>query len=892
MKKRILCLLTAITLMTSLLTIVPASATTNYKELDLSLTQTTFSGLNESGSIKANLIAEETVTMPVLTKSQWGDAVLLNSDGTYQTTEGTAALQPQRKAITEGTVTYTTDDTAVITLNSDGTFTTVGYGVANVNVVYDNNTPDNSSDDVSSNVIITVSDNSKLKIYFGTYTGAAGLTTLVEKDGITASGHSGRSLMYSNFNLNWDPVGTVNDPLVQMSVSNAGNGDATAPVAAGETAVFSGWFYDTMQKANQNFMSFGYAGTTDAATVQNDGNSSMMIAAHDATTYKLLGGVYSSSWAHLNYNYEKLTGTAAQANNATAGVSNAGVRSVGWHQFVVTAETSIVNPGTGYILVKAYLDGELITAQDIYVGNVPVEKRRFNIFGSPRLAATGGDVYYKDLSVKTFKRTGVIAESIPSDNAVDVPLRQLIKVKLTSASSSVPAVSVTANGDSVSASAALDATGTIVTINAGKLTAGAQYVVTVAGESFTFTAGNDSEMSAMLDSMTDYKIKDTRYVDFADTDKTAEEYGVGYVHNHPGTESKVNANYLTMTEKARSATTYDNNNGIIIRNISPRNGDADRVVVSYKFKPQTLATDPNSASGGIGRPYMAVDNAANTYNALTTEMISGGQWNSANVMTASTGVNAKGYFVVADYMLMGNATNTGKAVTEAGTDVLNGYLYMPATAAPETVSNYVLTADSDGWYRLTYVIDVDKNGVNAPTWTTIFGNDFDDANSIFKLKQTPLNTTAYTSVDAIFIPTTKKAAVTADIVTDIKDIEVYQLEKKRQVSIDEQPVVTVAGTEDEVLAGNLAGKTVDVSINAQGNGEAYTIIVAAMTESNRLLSVKTDDGTLGSSADIGIENFVIPVAENNENVKLHVFVWESFENPVPLFERIEYTKSE
>lgn len=896
MKKRILSLFTAVTLVASLLTAVPASAAANYKSLDLSLTQTTFTGLNGNGSIKANLIAEETVTMPVLSRNSNTSAVELNEDGSYKTTPGTEAAQPQRKAITEGTVTYTTDDTSVITLNKDGTFTTVGYGVANVNVVYDNNTPDNKADDVSSNVMITVSDNSKIEIYAGTYSTTSGLTVMREIDGVKESDVSGRSSLYSVLPLHWDPLGTVNDPLVMKSVNNSGAGEATAAVAVGETAVFSGWFYDTMQNTNQHFMSFGYAGTTDADKVQNDGNSSITISAEDTDNYKLRGGVYSSSLAHTNYDYEKLNNagsTIKTAISAKAGVQNVGTRTVGWHQFVVTAETSIVNPGTDYMLVKAYLDGELITAQDIYVGDVHVSKRRFNIFANPRAAVTGGDVYYKDLSVKTFKRSGAIAETIPSDNAVNVPLRQLIKVKLTSAQTVVPSVSVTANGDSVSSSAVLDTTGTIVTINAGKLIAGAEYVVTVAGESFNFTVGSDSEMAAMIDSMTDYKIEDTRYVDFADTDKTAEEYGVGYVHNKPGAESKVNGTYLTMTEKVRTVTSAGTN-GIIIRNISPRNGDADRVVVSYKFKPQSIATDPTSASAGIGRPYMAVDNAEDTFNNLKTAMMSGGDdYSVVNSLPGSVGIG-KGYNMIQHYLLQGNEKGiTSSAKAEDGTTVANGRFYIPASSTPDTVSNYVLTADSDGWYRLTYIIDVDKNGVNTPTWTTIWGNDFDDAKSIFKLKTTPKDTTAYTSVDAIFIPTTKSGtAVTADIVTDIKDIEVYQLSKKIQAAIDEQPVVTEAGTETEVLAGNLAGKTVDVSINAQGNGEAYTVIVAAITDSNRLLSVKTDSGTLSSSADIGVESFAIPTAESGEEVKLYVFVWNSFENAVPLFTKIEYKKAQ
>ena len=898
MKKRILSLFTAVTLVTSLLTAVPASAATNYKSLDLSLTQTSYTELNATGSIKAYLIAEEAVTMPVLSYDTNSNALLLNDDGTYQITAGTEAILPQRKAITEGVVKYTTDDTSVITLNDNGTFTTVGYGVANVNVVYDNNTSSDTTDDVSSNVMITVSDISKLEVYPGKYTGGKGITLLRKLNGETASGVNGRSSMYAWFRPVWDPVGTIDDPLVLKSNDSEGRGDATAAVAVGETAVFSGWFYDTMQNDSQNFMSFGYAGRTDAGTgagtgadITKDGNSSITIAAQNASAYKLLGGVYSSSFVHTNYNYGKFNDGATSAAGARAGVSNAGTRSVGWHQFVVTAETSIVNPGTDYMLIKAYLDGELITAQDIYVGNVPVEKRRFNIYGNQRAASTNADVYYKDLCVRTFKRTGTIVETIPSNNAVNVPLRQMIKVKLASAQTVVPDVSVSANGASVSSSAVLDATGTVVTIDAGKLTAGAQYVVSVEEENFTFIAGTDSEMATMIDSMTDYKINDTRYVDFADTDKTAEEYGVGYVHNVEGTASKVEGTYLTMTEKTRTATSNDHVNGIIIRNISPRNGDADRVVVSYKFRPKTTATDPASASAGIGIPYMAVDDTDDAYNNLKTGVLSGGKY--AGTLPSSQGLASAGYNIVEHSLLVGNKDGSTTAYADNGTTVSNGRFYIPASTTPSAVSDkYVLTADSDGWYRLTYVIDVDKNGVKAPTWTTIWGNDFDDSKSIFKLTATPVDNTAYTSVDAIYIPTTKKAAVKNDIITDIKDIEVYQLSKKIQASIDEQPVVTEVGTGTEVLASDLEGKTVDVSINAQGNGETYTFVVAAITDNNKLLNVKTGNGTLGTSANIGVNDFEVPQAENDEIVKLYVFVWNSFEDATPLFKKIEYTKAQ
>ena len=854
MKRRIISLLTAVTLVASLFTAVPASAEGNYKSFDLSLTQTTFSGLGETGSIKANLI--ETVD-----------------------------TLPQRKAITEGTVTYTTADSSVIALNSDGTFTTVGYGVANVEVVYDNNTAD-ASDDASSKVMITVSDRSKLEIYPGEDN-----TIYTKKDGAAPA----TSALDGYYQLAQDPVGTDDDPLVIHSINNTGVGEATDAVVPGETAVFSGWFYDTMQKPGQNFIGFGYAGRTDAASVKNDGNSSIGISAQDASNYKLLGGVYSSWYPTTNYNYGKFADDGVTLAEAKAGVQNAGTRTVGWHQFVVTAETSIVNPGTDYMLVKAYLDGELITSQDIYVGNVPVEKRRFNIYPDRRYSSTGADVYYKDLIVKTFKRSGVIAETLPSDNAVNVPLRQLIKLKLASARASAPSVSVTANGGIVSSSAALDSTGTIVTVNAGKLTADTEYVVDVEGESFNFTTGSDSEMSAMIDGMTDYRMVDTRYVDFADTDKTAEEYGVGYIHNNPGTKSEVkDDNYLTMTEGERTtATAYQHQNGIVIRNISPRNGDADRVVVSYKFRPQSIATDPKTSSGGIGRPYMAIDNPEDTYNNLTTAMISGAN---ANALPAIVDTAKTGYIGIRHHMLQNN-DGSGKqyALTNSGVKITSTNFYIPIPGEEQQTmakTNYALAADSDGWHRLTYVIDVDKNGVNTPDWTTIWGNELNDEYSIFELKTAPKISTAYTSVDAIYIPTTNQNAFSNDIVIDIKDIEVYQLAKTLQATIDAQPVVTEAGTETEVLAGNLAGKTVDVAINAQGNGEAYTVIVAAITDTNRLLNAKTGSGKLGTSKNIGVEGFAIPAPEDGEEVKLYVFVWDSFENVVPLFKKIEYTKAQ
>ena len=890
MKKRILSLITSLTLVASLVTAVPALAAAPYKALDLSLTQTSFDAIGQTGQIKAHTIAEETVTMPVLTINGVSSAVELNADGSYKTTEGTAQNLPRRKAITEGTLTYSTDDDSVITLNSDGSFTTVGYGVANVKVVYDKNTPDNTADDVSSNVMITVSDKSKLEVYPSSYSATSGITLLTKKDGVTAAGVMGRSAMYAKFPLAWDPMGGEKDPLVLTSLVNNGHeGEATTAVEPGETAVFSGWFYDNLTVTGSgDFISFGYAGNTGNTKVINDGNKSITIGPDYSTnSYRIKGGIYSSSWAHPNYDYGKLnTSGAATAAGATAGVCNVGTRTVGWHQFVVTAETSIVNPGTDYMLVKAYLDGELITAQDIYVGNVPVENRRFNLVCHGRITAAMSP-YYKDLTVKTFKRTGTIVETIPSDGAANVPLRQMIKVKLASASTSVPAVSVTANGNTVSSSATLDSTGTIVTIDAGKLTAGALYNVTVADESFAFTAGSDSEMATMLDSMTDYKIADTRYVDFADTDKTAEEYGVGYTLNRPGTESSVNGTYLTMTEKKRNAETYAGQNGIVLRNISPRNGDTDRVVVSYKFRPNTVATDPTTSSLGIGIPYMAKDDTTDTYNNMKTAMMSGAK---ANVLPTGVGINNKGYSSVAHFLLQGNIDGSASAYAEDGTAVSNGYVYIPTSSAQE--ATYYVLPDSDGWYRLTYVVDVDKNGFNAPTWTTIFGDDLDNQKYMFKLYTTPVDATAYTSVDSIFIPTTKNAAVANDIVTDIKDIEVYNLVKTVDVTIDEQPVVTEAGTETEVLAGNLAGKTVDVSINAQGNGESYVVIVAAKDSDNQLLNVKTASGTLGANANIGIDGFEIPSVEGGKTATLYVFVWDSLERAVPIFEKIEYKKAQ
>ena len=624
--------------------------------------------------------------------------------------------------------------------------------------------------------------------------------------------------------------------------------------------------------------------------------------------YVFEGGMYAMKNVRQEY---------ASAVNGTAdnyGSISDVARKKGWHQMTVIAEPSIIMPGNDYMLVKGYIDGMLVTSQDVYVGNVPVEERAFGFFFGGQNVGQSKYVYYDDVMITRYAASKAVRDMIPADGAQNVPVSSDVRIKFADKITlGEPSFILSDGSKNIDLTADLDATGTVVTLQPAKLEADTLYTLSAGsglawadgsaiGDSiaYSFKTSNDTALAQTLGNMNGYAVQTARYVDFSNPQKDAQEYGVGFTYAYPGTDSTINADQsATFTEGVRGAVAASKRNLILIRNLSDLAASADRVVVSYKFKSDIeKITGTNGFAGGMGWPYMAKKDTAYTYDERSMGLLSGGK---TDIFPTGIGT-IQSKQLVRLYSLQGNQDGSSTGYNEnAEKDEQGNWKWSAANAGngnvalledpAQSVNNAVnLKPDADGYYRMTYVMDVDTAGQSAPEWTVIFGDDFEDKDNIFALHADPINKTAYTSADSLAIPLLNGSAAIgeANSVT-IKDVEIYNLKKKAETKIDDTIVVKDSETKAEVPANEIAGKIVDVELNASGNGEQYTTIVAAYNSENMLLNVAVASDNIGQDGtDIGIAGFAVPAG----STRLCVYVWDSLDGAFPLISRIDYISAE
>lgn len=856
MKRRILSLITAITMIAGLFTAMPVlAATTEYKSLDLSLTKTTYDTIGASGSI---------VVCPV--------------------TNGTRGV-----AISNGLTYSIGDDSVISEINANGTFITKGYGVTPVTITYDKGTPDNSSDDITASVMIncydgTDDDAEQIEVYANADASLENIDSYTERTFNAKNNFANRVNIYTrkdpldNGVIVLGPYNNNDSYAYSKKLSELNDG----------TAVFNGWFYDKGESTGNTFLYFGYAWTQDDDKQNaNDGDGKFTYGKNyfyvstssytgGAESYVVCGG--SGGIASSGVKYD--AATAIEDYGALTSVK----RTVGWHQYTMTVDNSITHPGTDYALVKVYVDGILVTAQDIYVGNINKDNRVFGV----RFSNMYSDKhFYKDVTVTKYSRSEAVAEFQPSDKATGVPLQQNIKIKFTNpVSITNDSFTLKAGSEPVSCTATLDETKTVVTISAGRLKENTTYTLTADSlnlPEYSFTTGSDSSMADMIDAMDEYKMTGTRFIDFADSSKSAEEYGVGFVRNYAGTQSAVTNSSVTFTENARESFSSAVPNGLLVRNLSPRNADVERTVVSYKFKPSEVKYFDTSFTGGLGVPYMIMDYASSAVGYKTAALRGADS-------TLVSPIETTPFSVRLGLLRKNVLTDTGSTATQSvsGKSVNNGDVILHSSAEATPTSYYAnLIPDSDGWYRLTYVVDTDPDGKTTPVWTVVLNSDFTNEDNIYTLTNTPVYTECFTSTDSLYIPMSGKT-VSSPVSVSIKDVEIYNLEKKSLITIDDAVTVKDNTTKETIYSDAIAGKTVDIELGASGDGEEYTAIFTVM-DGERLAKVEVATGNFTSSGSIKLEGFKIPESETDSLIKLYVFVWDSFDKMIPYVSKIEYT---
>lgn len=817
----------------------------------------------------------------------------------------------RREEITSG-LTFTSSDESIIeNIGADGSFTTKGFGVVRVDVVYDNGTADDTADDIKGAVMINC------------YDGSAG-NAVLEHAYVNNEQKIQRELENTYISLG-GALEAKDDPMQNgRKIIGESNNTPVACITKNATelnedinsVVFSGWFYDDGSYVSQLGFSFDIKHTIgDRKTsyrnhteTNHKFNLNVSNFITNPVPYIFEGGMYAMKNVRQDY--------VAAVNGTTDNYGSISdvARKKGWHQMTAVAEPSIIMPGNDYMLVKGYIDGTLVTSQDVYVGNVPIEERAFGFFFGGQNVGQSKYVYYDDVMITKYTVSKAVRDIVPADGAQNVPVSSDVRIKFTDRVTLGETSFILSDGSkNIDLKADLDATGTVVTIKPAKLEADTLYTLSagsgltwedgsaIGGIAYSFKTSNDTALAQALGNMNEYAVQTARYIDFGNSQKDVQEYGVGFAYAYHGTGSTINADQsATFTESVRGAVAASKRNLILIRNLSDLAASADRIVVSYKFKSDiSKITAANGFSGGMGWPYMAKKDTAYTYDNRSMGLLSGGK---LDILPAGGVGTAQNNQLVRLYPLQGNQDGSSTGYNEnaekdeqgnwkwSTTNAGNGNVALLEDPAQSVNSAVNLKPDADGYYRMTYVMDVDTAGQSAPEWTVIFGDNFEDKDNIFALHTEPINKTAYTSADSLAIPLLNGSTAIgeANSVT-IKDVEIYNLKKKAETRIDDTIVVTDSETKAEIPANGIAGKTVDIELNAYGNGEQYTTIVAAYNTEHMLLNVAVASGNIGQDVtNIGIADFAVPA----DSTRLCVYVWNSLDGAFPLVSRIDYTSAE
>lgn len=918
-----------------------------YMALDLSLTKTIYSAIGEKGTVKAAVITEKDVTMYAspfyanksdATSGSYYAAKIEKAENeagyTFIRESGasktTFTARPQRTMISASNLTYHSDNTAVATVDANGIITITGYGIANISVTYNALTVQDASDDVRGAVTIFASaadGNIAAATIMPTWADASHSALELRANTVTAASvpeiaEADTERFYPSYIIPaFDPIGDDSAPLTMhvidhanMSISHnlvseetKASGSAeliSTEYAKGSSVMLQGWYYEsgkTAKEADYPRLMFSYAGTQDASSVRYDGRHAFQLGVKASGKFVVWGGdatIQSVTKDYSNYllkdknpsDVTDITKVAAEKNNS--GVETLIDATKGWHQFALTAEPSMVHTGTDYVLTKVYIDGVLVTAQDIYIGDIPEEKRRINVMAMGIKNATGfatdkkgsaaeNYLHYKDLAIVKLSRSEKIVDSIPSNGAQNVPLYQTIKVKLGSA---VENANITLNGERV-ADAKLDKSGTIISTGVKKLRPNTVYTLKAAGEEITFKTTADEGMTNILDDMKTYgyTVTGARSVDFADNNKSAEEYGVEFLRPALNQTSVVSNGVATFEEGERQKQTDAEApyTGVLIRGVTPYGADAERIVVSYKVKlnvPSSYSgeeeyvfnTNTTGAvlhAGGMGVPIIAKKDESRFYNPVKRAVLSGATGSETISYNSFSGLVPKTQGDKIDFpFLKENAAEGDPATTLDGTKVSNSRLAQ---------TSFTL------WRNVVYVIDMDPTGVKPPTWSFIDVNTSSKSlvseNAIYTLSRPAAYGAGYTWVDSIYIPVSRfNSSIKNPTSFSVKDIEIYTLSQDERVNSETLLEVRDCASGNKVESTELSGKSVDITLNGFIPKDSTVVfsVFDTQSENARLEVIKTVKVNSDSES-YKLSNFSIP---QGIDAQLSVFVWDSVTN--------------
>ena len=815
---------------------------------------------------------------------------------------------------TDGNIVYEIDDTSVISsINTDGSFTTAGYGYTVVTAkVYDADsilkaqgsgviTVFNSFIDGQDNVTnikdlawkekpedkenFSSGDPTK---QFETHKKDKAVSLMLDDGKVYASTSN---LTNSFHTQNTDPE---DENHTVMSPTDTGNMSAFWFYGSNVTAwnptylgwqskerVTNIWFHDNMTNLDNPFMSFTH----------NQANISQGIKfGYNGDAY----AIYSSqNYATKNLgdaSYVKITDVK---------------RSKGWHQVVLVTENAKFLDPEKNVHAKFYIDGQLVLATDIYTETAynmmvnaialktttgtkvvtetvqtGIDEEGNPIYEEKSKNVTTYNTYYDELySVELTKPVEISV--MPENGAKDVPVETKFEINFGREITNKDAITVTCDGAAVTPAISQNA-GKVI-IDCGVLKKDADYVITV-GDTvafadgakmpenlvFTYKTAADSSITDLMGRQ--YEVLGSKYISFADSTKSVQDYGMDYVYNYEGFEAKIEDGAVVLTKKATladgSANTKDNHMMLNYLNSidpqtadgQPKSGIIDRYVIKYKAKLGNIPQNELTYTRPISNLYAGDENVYNTA-YFRPERI--GYFNMFTTNVVGAGDNQR---------LRSSATSTKDLVK---------------------VNDMV-----DNWVEVCYVVDINNWKLGNNATITVSVNDGPESTEVVNTSIYNINKTK--SIEKLgrlgmyFLDGTR----TADAEMSVKDFEIYALQKKYDYnnltvkSVDSDGIEADI-TRDDVAAGNL---TANVYLDVLNNNDLIpeqeftaTVVIYSGDEMKLVTAAKGEKTvTVGNYDTIKVENVKIPTPEEGETYTMSIYVWDNYDNLVPLVDKIEF----
>lgn len=541
-------------------------------------------------------------------------------------------------------------------------------------------------------------------------------------------------------------------------------------------------------------------------------------------------------------------------------------RSKGWHQLVLVTEKAKHLDPSKNIYAKFYIDGHLIYAADIYT-----EKN--NDMMIKGIALQNGNTYFDEIYSVEYKKPVEISV-MPENNAQNVPVETKFEINFGREVENTDGITVTCNGTAVEPTITQNAGR--VTVDCGILEKNADYTVTV-GNTVTFKDRSQmpenlvfnyktADGTSVTDSMgRKYSVVGSKYISFDDSTKSVEDYGMNYVMSTDGFESKIENGAATFTKKTTLSDGSANNkaNFILLNYLSsidpqattdmPKAGAIDRYVIKYKTKINEYANDSN-----LVRPIWSLMAAGNNKN------------NSAFFRS-----ERMDYFKLLETTIVGEGDNRRLRLTSNGADLIN-------------------LKDLSNWNEVCYIVDINnwETGNNATVNLSVNGNDGGTIaadTAAYRGNNQTVGIDRLGRIAMCFV----EGQMQQDTTISVKDFEIYALQKKCDYSN-----LTVTDTEGtELTSANIAGQTVNVSLDVVNNNalvpnqELTATVVIYNNESEAKLVTAAKAVTtaeLGKVTNVKVENIAIPEQGEGDGYQMRIFIWDNYNNLVPLTDKISF----